>query len=107
LHMVQLLPLPSLNPIISCLIRLILSFWYWITQIVLEKRPLNGCSSNSSKSKTICHLYAKQNGTETVKVITLKKPLSSIPNPNVLVAINHKVYDYYYYYYNHLTASFP
>ena len=43
LHMVQLMPphpkphqlLPHLNP-----------FWYRLTQVVLEKRPLNGCSSN-------------------------------------------------------------
>ena len=27
--------------------RLILPFWYRLTQIVLEKRPLNGCSSSS------------------------------------------------------------
>ena len=24
--------------------RLVLLFWYWLTQVVLEKRPLNGCS---------------------------------------------------------------
>ena len=24
--------------------RLVLPFWYWLTQVVLEKRPLNGCS---------------------------------------------------------------
>jgi len=29
------------NPIISCQV---LSFWYGLTQVVLEKRPLNGCS---------------------------------------------------------------
>jgi len=28
--------------------RLVLPFWYWLTQVVLENRPLNGCSSNSS-----------------------------------------------------------
>ena len=43
LHLVQLKPLPSLNPIISCLIvRLVLPFWYRITQVVLKKRLLNG-----------------------------------------------------------------
>ena len=43
----------SQTPIISCLIiksRLVLPFWYQITQVVLEKRPLNGCSSSSSRS---------------------------------------------------------
>ena len=46
LHMVQLMPLPSPNPIISCLnkSRPYLPFWHRLTQIVLEKRPLNGCS---------------------------------------------------------------
>jgi len=27
--------------------RLVLPFWYWLTQVVLEKRPLNGCVSSS------------------------------------------------------------
>ena len=37
LHMVQLVPLPSQNPITSCIIksRLVLSFWYPLTQDVL------------------------------------------------------------------------
>ena len=26
---------------------LVLPFWYWLTQVVLEKRPLNGCSSSN------------------------------------------------------------
>jgi len=26
--------------------RLVLTFWYQLTQLVLEKRPLNGCSSS-------------------------------------------------------------
>ena len=26
--------------------RLSLPFWYWLTQVVLEKRPLNGCSNS-------------------------------------------------------------
>ena len=32
---------------VSCLFtsRLVLCFWYRLTQVVLEKRPLNGCSS--------------------------------------------------------------
>ena len=30
--------------------RLVLLFWYWLTQVVLEKRLLNGCSSFSSSS---------------------------------------------------------
>jgi len=30
---------------------MVLPFWYWLTQVVLEKRPLNGCSSDSCKVK--------------------------------------------------------
>jgi len=30
---------------------LVLPFWYWLTQVVLEKRPLNGCSSSTSKGR--------------------------------------------------------
>ena len=43
----------SLNPIISCLIksRLVLSFWCWLTDVVVENRALNGCSSSSSSSR--------------------------------------------------------
>jgi len=41
LHMVQLMP----SSLASFESRLVLSFWYWLTQVVLEKRPLNGCSS--------------------------------------------------------------
>jgi len=44
LHMAQLMPLPltALAPVKSTLV---LPFWYRLTQVVLEKRPLNGCSS--------------------------------------------------------------
>jgi len=39
----------SQNPIISCLIQLQtnLPFWYSLTQVVLEKRPLSGCVHNN------------------------------------------------------------
>jgi len=39
LHMAQLMPL-SLASVKS---RLVLSFWYWLTRVVPEKGPLNGC----------------------------------------------------------------
>jgi len=32
--------------------RLVLPSWYWLTQAVLEQRPLNGCSSSSPISAT-------------------------------------------------------
>jgi len=46
LHMVQLMPMPSQTPssLLSFKSRLVLPFWYWLTQVVLEKRSLNGCS---------------------------------------------------------------
>jgi len=37
----------SLSPVKS---RLVLPYWYRLTQVVLEKRPLNGCSSSCSSS---------------------------------------------------------
>ena len=47
LHMVQLMPLHPKNPSspASFKSRLVLPFWYRLTQVVLEKRPLNRCSS--------------------------------------------------------------
>ena len=45
LHMVQLMPLYPKSPssLASFKSRLVLLFWYRLTQVVLEKRPLNGC----------------------------------------------------------------
>jgi len=50
LHMVQLIPLHPKTPssLASFKSRLVLPFWYRLTQAVLEKRPLNGCSSGCS-----------------------------------------------------------
>ena len=51
LHMVQLMPLHSKKKplsLASFLSRLVLPFWYRLTQVVLENRPLNGCSNSSS-----------------------------------------------------------
>jgi len=52
LHMVQLMPLHPKTPssLASFKSRLALPFWRWHTQVVLEKRPINGCSSSSSLS---------------------------------------------------------
>ena len=50
------------HPIISCSskIRNGLPFWCRLTQVVLEKRPLNGCSSSSSNSsKVACEQVVK------------------------------------------------
>jgi len=52
LHMVQLMPLHPKTPssLASFKSRLVLPFWYQLTQVVLERRPLNGCCSSSSSS---------------------------------------------------------
>ena len=54
LHIVQLMPLHPKAPssLASFKSRLALPFWYRLTQVVLEKRPLNGCSSSSSSSRS-------------------------------------------------------
>jgi len=48
LHMVQLMPLHPETPstLASIKSRLVLPFWYQLTQVVLKKRPLNRCSSS-------------------------------------------------------------
>jgi len=47
-YIVQLMPLHPKTPssLASFKSRLVLTFWYQVTQVVLEKRPLNGCSSS-------------------------------------------------------------
>ena len=42
LHMAQLIPLPLT---VSCFskIQIGLPFWYWLTRVVPDKGPLNGC----------------------------------------------------------------
>jgi len=55
LHVVQLMPLPSQNPPSSLALlksRLFLPFWYRLTHVVLEQRPLDGCSSSSSSNSS-------------------------------------------------------
>ena len=50
---VQLMPLHPKTPSSLALIkpRLVLPFWCWLAQVVMEKRPLNRCSSISSSSQ--------------------------------------------------------
>ena len=54
LQTVQLMPLHPNTPLslVSFKSRLVLPFWYGLTQVVLEKKPLNGCSSSSSSSSS-------------------------------------------------------
>jgi len=57
LHTVQLMPLPSPSSLTLFKSRLVLPFWYRLTQVVLEKRPLNGCSGSNIEFVKIspCH----------------------------------------------------
>ena len=50
LHMVHLMPLhpKTTSSLASFKSRLVLPFWYWLTEVILEKRPLRGCSSTST-----------------------------------------------------------
>jgi len=63
LHMVRLMPLHPKTQLslASFKSRLVLPFWCWLTQVFLEKRPLNGCSSSSPYllMKCFCQLAAK------------------------------------------------
>ena len=46
LHVVQVMPLHPKTPssLASFKPRLVLPFWYRLTEVVQEKRPLNGCA---------------------------------------------------------------
>jgi len=57
LHMAQWMPLP-LTVSCSSKIQIVLPFWYRLTQVVLEKRPVNGCSSSSVSIKVQCTYFA-------------------------------------------------
>jgi len=54
LHMVHLMPLHRRTPssLASFKSRLVLPFWYQLTQVVPDKRPLSGCISSSSSSSS-------------------------------------------------------
>ena len=59
LQMVQLMPVHPKTPssLASFKSRLVLPFWYRLTQVVLEKRPLNGCSISCSSSSNVVVNY--------------------------------------------------
>jgi len=58
--MVLLMPLPPKTPssLASFKSRLVLPFWYWLTEGVLEKRPLNG----NSRVVVVVYFCSKVNG---------------------------------------------
>ena len=47
LHMAQLMPMPLT---VSCFSKIQIGFWYWLTRVVPDKGPLNGC---------VCVYFAK------------------------------------------------
>ena len=57
LHMVQLMPLhpKTASSLASFKSRLVLPFWYRLTQVVAEKRPLSRCSSSSFSIRRCCY----------------------------------------------------
>ena len=61
--------------------RLVLPFWYRLTQIVLEKRPLNGCSSKITNCTSPFLCYAPK------AALTIKwqntKTVVQRPNPSI------------------------
>ena len=64
LHMVQLMSLHPKTPsfLASFKSRLVLPVSYRLTQVVLEKRPLNGCSSSGSVAKWLTCWTQAQKG---------------------------------------------
>jgi len=52
LHVVQLMPLHPQTPSSLASFKSRLVSWYWLNQVVLEKRPLNMFSSSSSSSSS-------------------------------------------------------
>ena len=59
LYMVKLMPIhpKTPSPLASLKSRLVVPFWYWLTQVVLEKKPLKRCSSSSSSSSSSSKSY--------------------------------------------------
>jgi len=88
LHMVQPMPLHPKTPSspASFKSRLVLPFWYRLTQVVLEKRPLNGCSvlvvdqavghQHSAQKRTFvnkCHRFLTTNAKTEFHNIAIQK----------------------------------
>ena len=96
LHMVQLMPLHSKTPSSLALFksRLVLPFWYRLTQVVLEKWPLNGRSgrgnSSSSYSTTLCR-HTRMELLAMANVNNLLIPRTVLYLSEIIVLIPHLV----------------
>ena len=71
LHMVQLMPVHPKTPpsLASFKSRLVLPFWCWLTQVVLEKRLLSGCS-------VIVAVIANNENANVTQVVLENRPLN-------------------------------
>jgi len=85
--MVQLMPLHPKTPssLASFKFRLVLPFWYRLTEVVLEKRPLNGCSSAGSGC-TVLYIAQRISGPllcffQMNNVFGLSTEIETRPNP--------------------------
>jgi len=56
----------TLTSLASFKCRLLIPTWYWLTQVILENRPLNGCSSGNY---SLCPGLPRWAGTRKVKPI--------------------------------------
>jgi len=74
----------SLAPVKS---RLVLPFWYRLSQVVLEKRPLNGCSSSSSVNIILRVGHQVINAVKQ-RIIMHCSDTSKKPKPSQIIFIN-------------------
>jgi len=82
LHMAQLMPLPTPPPIITCFIKIhiALPFCCWLTQVVLEKRPLNGTCERTTHHSLYYSINWENSDwlTASIEVGLLMKLLSTV-----------------------------
>jgi len=79
LHMVQLMPQPSQNPIVSCLIWIQTGFTFLVPAYPCcpGKRPLNGCGSSS------CAVYCSHHISVKLWMIVLHRSEMHVPSVSV------------------------
>jgi len=58
--------------------RMVLPFWCWLTQVVLEKRPLNGRTNSRYISKYTTYIVQNQKQSETSVFSTLSYVWSAV-----------------------------
>jgi len=85
LHMVHLMPLHRRTPssLASFKSRLVLPFWYQLTQVVPDKRPLSRCISSSSSSSSISAERTNRQAVYVEVIASLPQNLCSVRMRNV------------------------